>query len=131
MELAGLEPATSWVRSRPSRRAHHSQPVGGVDIRLGDLVTVRGRFRSDGRLAPSPVSTTTRVEQVVDSTPMLDAAAPQHTIAVVQSGVGELLDVDARMPRRRRGSLATSSLDDAKPRQKPTAIGVRGCSRSN
>jgi hypothetical protein len=60
------------------------------------------------------------VEQVVDSTPMLGAAATQDTVTLVRSGVRKLLDAvsgdDAEAASQLERNLA---FDYAKPRQKP------------
>ena len=60
------------------------------------------------------------VEQVVDSTPMLGAAATQDTVTLVRSGVGKLLDAvrgqDAEAASQLERNLA---FDYARPRQKP------------
>jgi transposase len=60
------------------------------------------------------------VEQVVDSTPMLGAAATQDTVTLVRSGVRKLLDAvaseDAEAGARLVGNL---EFDYARPRQKP------------
>jgi len=60
------------------------------------------------------------VEQVVDSTPMLGAAATQDTVRVVRSGVRKLLDTVAAEDAE-AASLLTRNLefDYAKPRDKP------------
>src|SRR5919204_2123957 len=60
------------------------------------------------------------VEQVVDSTPMLGAAATQDTVTLVRSGVRKLLDAvaceDAEVGAQLERDLA---FDYARPRQKP------------
>ncbi len=72
------------------------------------------------RLAVELVLMEGQVEQIVDSTPMLGAAATQDTARLVRSGVRKLIDaVGARdgeaAGRLRRGLV----FDDARPRQKP------------
>src|SRR4051812_34822698 len=61
-----------------------------------------------------------RPEQVMDSTPMLGAAATQDTVRLVRSGVRKLLDavaaVDAEAARRLDAGLA---FDYARPHEKP------------
>jgi transposase len=61
-----------------------------------------------------------RTEQIVDSTPMLGAAATQDTVRLVRSGVRKLIDavagVDGEAARRLDEGLA---FDYARPRQKP------------
>jgi transposase len=60
------------------------------------------------------------VEQIVDSTPMLGAAAIQDTVTLVRAAVRKLIDavgaLDAGAARRLREALA---FDYARPRQKP------------
>jgi transposase len=62
------------------------------------------------------------VEQIVDSTPMLGAAAIQDTVTLVRAAVRKLIDavgaLDPRAARRLRKALA---FDYARPRQKPPA----------
>src|SRR3954449_598615 len=62
------------------------------------------------------------VEQIVDSTPMLGAAAIQDTVTLVRAAVRKLIDavgaLDPRAARRVRKALA---FDYARPRQKPPA----------
>jgi transposase len=60
------------------------------------------------------------VEQVVDSTPMLGAAATQDTVTLVRSGVRKLLDVVAGEDAVAAEQLARNlEFDYARPRQKP------------
>lgn len=60
------------------------------------------------------------VEQVVDSTPMLGAAATQDTVTLVRSGVRKLLDAVGGEDAEAAASLARNlDFDYAKPRQKP------------
>ena len=60
------------------------------------------------------------VEQVVDSTPMLGAAATQDTVTLVRSGVRKLLDAVSGEDAEAAGKLARNlAFDYAKPRQKP------------
>jgi transposase len=60
------------------------------------------------------------VEQIVDSTPMLGAAAIQDTVTLVRAAVRKLIDavgaLDPRAARRLRKALA---FEYARPRQKP------------
>lgn len=60
------------------------------------------------------------VEQIVDSTPMLGAAATQDTVTLVRSGVRALIDAvraeDAQAARRLEEGL---EFDYARPRRKP------------
>ncbi len=62
------------------------------------------------------------VEQIVDSTPMLAAAAVQDTVTLVRAGVRKLIDavtaLDASAAARLRAALA---FDYARPREKPAA----------
>jgi transposase len=60
------------------------------------------------------------VEQIVDSTPMLGAAAVQDTVSLVRSGVRKLLDA-VRSRDQEAGSELESGLqfDYARPRAKP------------
>lgn len=63
---------------------------------------------------------TEAVEQVVDSTPMLGAAATQDTVTLVRSGVRKLLDAVAGEGAGADARLARNlEFDYAKPRQKP------------
>jgi len=60
------------------------------------------------------------VEQVVDSTPMLGAAATQDTVVLVRSGVRKLLDAVRGEDGEAAGALERNlEFDYAKPRQKP------------
>lgn len=60
------------------------------------------------------------VEQVIDSTPMLGAAATQDTVTLVRSGVRKLLDAVARLDSEAAGRLARGlEFDYARPREKP------------
>jgi transposase len=60
------------------------------------------------------------VEQVVDSTPMLGAAATQDTVTLVRSGVRKLLDALAGEDAEAAAVLARNlEFEYAKPRQKP------------
>ena len=60
------------------------------------------------------------VEQVVDSTPMLGAAATQDTVTLVRSGVRRLLDAVCAADAEAAAQLARNlEFDYAKPRQKP------------
>jgi transposase len=60
------------------------------------------------------------VEQVVDSTPMLGAAATQDTVTLVRSGVRKLLDAVASEEAEAAAVLARNlEFEYAKPRQKP------------
>jgi len=62
------------------------------------------------------------VEQIVDSTPMLGAAAVQDTVTLVRAGVRKLIDavevLDAPAAAQLRAALA---FDYARPREKPAA----------
>lgn len=60
------------------------------------------------------------VEQVVDSTPMLGAAATQDTVTLVRSGMRKLLEAVAGEDAEAAAVLARNlEFDYAKPRQKP------------
>ncbi len=60
------------------------------------------------------------VEQVVDSTPMLGAAATQDTVTLVRSGVRKLLDAVGREDAEAVAQLARNlAFDYARPREKP------------
>lgn len=60
------------------------------------------------------------VEQVVDSTPMLGAAASQDTVTLVRSGVRKLLDAVAGEDAQAAAVLERNlEFDYARPRQKP------------
>jgi hypothetical protein len=60
------------------------------------------------------------VEQVVDSTPMLGAAATQDTVTLVRSGVRKLLDAVRGVDAEAAGVLARNlEFDYARPRRKP------------
>jgi transposase len=62
------------------------------------------------------------IEQIVDSTPMLGAAAIQDTVTLVRAGVRKLVEAvksaDASAAAQLRGRLA---FDYARPREKPVA----------
>jgi transposase len=61
-----------------------------------------------------------RVEQVVDSTPMLGAAATQDTVTLVRSGVRRLLDAVSGEDTEAASQLERNlAFDYAKPREKP------------
>lgn len=63
---------------------------------------------------------TEAVEQVVDSTPMLGAAATQDTVTLVRSGVRKLLDAVGGEDAEAGALLARNlEFEYAKPRQKP------------
>jgi transposase len=63
---------------------------------------------------------TEAVEQVVDSTPMLGAAATQDTVTLVRSGVRKLLDAVTVEDAEAAGLLERNlEFDYARPRQKP------------
>src|SRR3954451_1676238 len=60
------------------------------------------------------------VEQIIDSTPMLGAAATQDTVRLVRHGVKELLDVVAAVDEQAAGQLDRGlEFDYAKPSEKP------------
>src|SRR5690349_1858162 len=60
------------------------------------------------------------VEQIVDSTPMLGAAAIQDTVNLVRAAVRKLIDaVQALDPRAARKLRTALAFDYARPRQKP------------
>jgi len=60
------------------------------------------------------------VEQVVDSTPMLGAAATQDTVTLVRSGVRKLLDAVSGEDAEAAAALVRDlEFDYARPRQKP------------
>jgi len=60
------------------------------------------------------------VEQIVDSTPMLGAAATQDTVRLVRSGVRKLIDAVARADAEAAESLADGlEFDYARPAEKP------------
>jgi transposase len=62
------------------------------------------------------------VEQIVDSTPMLGAAAIQDTVTLVRAGVRKLIDaVTARDPLAAEQLCAALAFDYARPREKPAA----------
>jgi transposase len=59
-------------------------------------------------------------EQIVDSTPMLGAAATQDTVRLVRSGVKRLIDAVEAVDGQAAGSLADGlEFDYSKPSQKP------------
>ena len=61
-----------------------------------------------------------QVEQIVDSTPMLGAAATQDTVRLVRSGVAKLIDAVAGADAEAGGRLARGlDFDYARPREKP------------
>ena len=60
------------------------------------------------------------VEQIIDSTPMLGAAATQDTVRLVRHGVKQLLDAVAAVDERAGGQLDRGlEFDYAKPSEKP------------
>src|SRR4051812_26057495 len=60
------------------------------------------------------------LEQIVDSTPMLGAAAIQDTVTVVRAAVRKLIDaVGALDPRAARQLRQALAFDYSRPRQKP------------
>ncbi|HEX2214971.1 MAG TPA: IS1182 family transposase [Mycobacterium sp.] len=62
------------------------------------------------------------VEQIVDSTPMLGAAAIQDTVTLVRAAVRKLIDAVAALDPGAAGKLRTAlAFDYARPRQKPAA----------
>jgi Transposase DDE domain/Transposase domain (DUF772) len=59
-------------------------------------------------------------EQIVDSTPMLGAAATQDTVRLVRSGVAKLISAVGRVDAEAAGALARGlEFDYARPRDKP------------
>lgn len=59
-------------------------------------------------------------EQIVDSTPMLGAAATQDTVRLVRSGVAKLIGAVAEVDRQAAGALGRGlQFDYARPRDKP------------
>jgi hypothetical protein len=59
-------------------------------------------------------------EQIVDSTPMLGAAATQDTVRLVRSGVGKLIDAVAESDREAAGALERGlEFDYERPNEKP------------
>jgi len=60
------------------------------------------------------------VEQIIDSTPMLGAAATQDTVRLVRHGVRKLLDAVAAVDEQAAGQLDRAlEFDYAKPSEKP------------
>jgi hypothetical protein len=60
------------------------------------------------------------VEQIIDSTPMLGAAATQDTVRLVRHGVRKLLDAVAAVDKQAAGQLDRGlEFDYAKPSEKP------------
>jgi Transposase DDE domain len=60
------------------------------------------------------------VEQIIDSTPMLGAAATQDTVRLVRHGVGKLVDAVAAVDRDLAGRLDDGlEFDYARPGEKP------------
>jgi transposase len=100
----GFHP-TSLVRFRARLLLHGKERV--VFERSIELATELGLLEGD-------------VEQIVDSTPMLGAAAIQDTVLLVRAGVRKLLDA-ARAADVRAGRELTRRLafDYQRPRQKP------------
>src|SRR3954462_15519130 len=88
-------PPTSLVKFRARLLLHGKERV--VFERSIELASELGLLEGD-------------VEQIVDSTPMLGAAAIQDTVLLVRAGVRKLLDavkaVDARAARELTGRLA-------------------------
>jgi transposase len=102
----GFHP-TSLVKFRARLLLHGKERV--VFERSIELATELGLLDGD-------------VEQIVDSTPMLGAAAIQDTVLLVRAGVRKLLDaaraVDASAARELTDRLA---FDYRRPREKPAA----------
>ena len=62
------------------------------------------------------------VEQIVDSTPMLGAAAIQDTVTLVRAAVGKLIDTVRALDAPAADTLAaTLEFDYVRPREKPAA----------
>src|SRR3954452_6717410 len=99
--------STSLVKFRARLLLHGKERV--VFERSIELATELGLLEGD-------------VEQIVDSTPMLGAAAIQDTVLLVRAGVRKLLDasraVDAGAARELAERLA---FDYQRPREKPAA----------
>src|SRR5512144_1676756 len=77
------------------------------------------------------------VEQIIDSTPMLGAAATQDTVRLVRHGVRKLLGAVASADEQAAGELERAlEFDYARPGDKPMAAGASrssasGCSRAS
>src|SRR5689334_12421043 len=100
----GFHP-TSLVKFRARLLLHGRERV--VFERSIELATELGLLDGD-------------VEQIVDSTPMLGAAAIQDTVTLVQAAVRKLIDtVGALDPRAARELRKGLAFDYARPRQKP------------
>jgi transposase len=102
----GFHP-TSLVKFRARLLLHGKERI--VFERSLDLATELGLLKGE-------------LEQIVDSTPMLGAAAVQDTVTLVRAGVRKLLDavraLDAPAAEQLRAGLA---FDYARPREKPAA----------
>jgi hypothetical protein len=99
--------STSLVKFRARLLLHGKERV--VFERSLELATELGLLEGD-------------IEQIVDSTPMLGAAAIQDTVTLVRAGVRKLIEaVKAADPRAARGLRETLALDSARPREKPAA----------
>jgi transposase len=96
---------TSLVKFRARLLLHGKERV--VFERSLELATELGLLDGD-------------IEQIVDSTPMLGAAAIQDTVTLIRAGVRKLIDVakaaDARTARKLAEGLA---FDYTRPREKP------------
>src|SRR6476469_8746711 len=99
--------STSLVKFRARLLLHGKERI--VFERSVELVTELGLLDGD-------------VEQIVDSTPMLGAAAIQDTVTLVRAGVRKLLDAvkaaNASAAKQLRTGLA---FDYVRPREKPAA----------
>jgi transposase len=110
------------VALSPSLDHESFHPTTLVKFRARLLLHGKERvgFERSLRLARELGLLTEAVEQVVDSTPMLGAAATQDTVTLVRSGVRKLLDAvageDAEAAEQLHRNL---EFDYAKPRQKP------------
>src|SRR3954454_5300152 len=100
----GFHP-TSLVKFRARLLLHGKERV--IFERSIELATELGLLEGD-------------VEQIVDSTPMLGAAAIQDTVLLVRAGVRKLLDAArAAAPRAARERTRRLAFDYRRPRQKP------------
>ena len=107
-------------------------PIDHPGFHPTSLVKFRGRWLLDGKervvferwleLAADLGLLDGSVEQIVDSTPMLGAAAVQDTVTLVRVAVRRLLDAVAAVETTAGRELAAGlDFDCARPREKPAA----------
>lgn len=97
-------------------------PIDHPGFHSTSLVRFRARLLLHGkeRLLASESERSKTTEQIVDSTPMLGAAAVQDTVSLVRSGVRKLIDaVRGADSEAAEGLESGLRFDYARPREKP------------